>query len=91
MMAQLAERKRNGEKAAIESRYHEWTSADGKYTYEAEVTKYTNGVVTLVDRAGKEKRVPIDQLSESDRAYVDDWRKEKQRNAKVIQPPVRDT
>lgn len=90
LMARLAERKLAAVQAAIDAKFHKWTSANGKYTFEAELTKVTAGTLTLVDIEGNEKEVQIDQVSEKDRGYIEQWRKDRHAKARVIPAPVRE-
>ena len=47
-----------------------WTSADGRFTVEAEFVKAIAGVVTLRTQSGGEVDVPMEKLSEEDRQFL---------------------
>jgi len=47
-----------------------WTSADGRYTVEARLVGLRGSVVVLQKRDGRVVRVPIDQLSRADQAFL---------------------
>jgi hypothetical protein len=47
-----------------------WTDASGKFTREAALVESRNGVVILRKTDGATLRIPLDKLSEADRAFV---------------------
>lgn len=64
--------------AAIEdAKFRTWSSAGGKFAVDAKIVSYGNGQVTLENRTGKRIKVPLERLSDSDRAFVDKWRDER--------------
>jgi hypothetical protein len=50
-------------------------SADGKYSVNAEFMSMTAGIVKLKRSDGKIVEVPIENLSETDRQFLEDYRK----------------
>lgn len=52
-----------------------WMSADGKYSVNAEFMSMTAGIVKLKRSDGKIVEVPIENLSETDRQFLEDYRK----------------
>jgi hypothetical protein len=61
--------------AIDDTRFRTWTSASGKYQTEARIISYANGVVTIENREGKRTKVEIGKLSESDRQFIDEWKR----------------
>jgi hypothetical protein len=62
--------------AAIENaKFRIWTSADANFSTEAKIISYGNGIVTLEKRDGKKIRVRLEKLSESDRTFINSWRR----------------
>jgi hypothetical protein len=54
-----------------ESVYRRWTSADGKFTVEAEFVNYVADTVYLRRKDnGRELRVPLGQLSDADQTFI---------------------
>ena len=64
---------RDAEAAAEEAKYHKWTSASGKFTLDAKIIRYANGVVTLLGRDNVEKKVDRTKLSADDQKVIDKW------------------
>jgi hypothetical protein len=64
-------------KAAEDEKYRTWTSATGKDTIEAKLISVAQSIVTLEKRDRKRIKVPIDKLRESDRKFIDQWRRER--------------
>ncbi len=60
-------------------RLRKWTSAGGGFTVEAEIISMTDDNVELKRADGKVIKVPFDKFSESDRKYIEEWRKKKLR------------
>ena len=58
------------------AKWRTWTSRNGKHTSEAKLVKHADDRVTLENRAGKQTNVPVEKLSQSDRDYIEQWRKE---------------
>ena len=56
--------------------YRDFTGPDGKPIPAVVVDKTDEGVVLLLS-SGKRSTVPLDRLSEEDRAYVESWNKDK--------------
>ena len=54
-----------------------WTSADGKFTTEAEFIGMAASVITLRKTDATTVKVPIDQLSEDDRQWIEARRMER--------------
>jgi hypothetical protein len=77
--AEQVARDEAAQKAAIdeEAKFRTWTSASGKYTREAKIISYANGIVTLENRAAKRIKLDVTKLSEADREFVDKWRSER--------------
>jgi hypothetical protein len=50
-----------------------WTSADGKFTIEAELVGVQDGKATLRRRDGKEVVVAIERLGDADRQWIKEW------------------
>jgi hypothetical protein len=77
--AEAAARDEAAQLAAIEedAKFRTWTSASGKHTTEAKIISYANGVVTLENRAAKRIKLEATKLSESDREFIDQWRRER--------------
>ena len=50
-----------------------WSDATGKFKVEAELSSVNDGMVTLKTTAGKEVTVPLERLSDEDRAFVDEY------------------
>jgi hypothetical protein len=64
-------------KAAEDEKYRTWTSATGESTIEAKLISVAQRIVTLEKRDRKRIKVPIFKLSESDRKFIDQWRRER--------------
>lgn len=60
----------------VEEEYRSFTGANGK-VIEAVLIDKTDDSVTLLVKNGGRATVPLDKLSEEDRAYVADWSKDK--------------
>lgn len=54
--------------------FRTWTSAKGQFSLDAKLVSFANGKVTLERRDGKEVKVEIERLSESDKDFVERWR-----------------
>ena len=52
-----------------------WETADGRFSAEAEFVSMTAGVVKLKKSDGTIVAVPIEQLGDGDRRFIDDYRK----------------
>jgi hypothetical protein len=55
---------------ALPAAARRWTSADGRFTTDAELVEFADGKVTLKKRSGETIVVPLEQLSEMDRRWV---------------------
>jgi hypothetical protein len=56
--------------ATEQSRWHTWTSADGKFTVEAKFVKSTAGVVHLEKQDSTTIKVPMEKLSDDDQHFI---------------------
>jgi hypothetical protein len=54
-----------------------WTSADGQFHTEAQFINLTAGVVTLRKADGSTVKVPLDRLSDEDRAWIEAMRRKR--------------
>jgi len=54
-----------------------WTSADGKFSTDAEFIYMGGGAVKLRKKDGNEISVPLDRLSDSDQKWIRDYRRGK--------------
>lgn len=50
--------------------YRTWTDSSGRYKIEARLVEVIDGRAKLVDRAGKEKLLPLERLSEADQQWI---------------------
>lgn len=64
----------------------EWTSSDGKFTVEAELVEFANGMVRLKKDNGKEITVPLQKLSLLDREFVMTPKKAEPSYTKDVRP-----
>jgi hypothetical protein len=55
---------------ALPASARRWTSADGRFTVDAELVEVTDGQVTLKKRTGETITVPVEKLSELDRRWL---------------------
>jgi hypothetical protein len=53
--------------------FRQWTSSTGRFSTEAKISGFTNGIVTLENREGKKIKVSEDKLSKADREFVEKW------------------
>lgn len=59
------------QKAAVEqSKWHTWTSADGKFTIEAKFVKFNGRIITLTKKDGTTIDVPREKLSDEDLEWI---------------------
>lgn len=56
--------------AAFAGEVRTWTSADGKFSTDAELVDYSDEEVRLLKTNGKQITVPLDRLSDSDKAQL---------------------
>jgi hypothetical protein len=74
----LIDEKTKKEQAAVlaerEAKFRKWTSSNGSHSVEALLASYANGFVTLEKRDGTRVRVELTKLSDSDKAFVKQWR-----------------
>ncbi|HMO85935.1 MAG TPA: SHD1 domain-containing protein, partial [Lacipirellulaceae bacterium] len=59
--------------------FRTWTSANGKFSADAKLVSFANGIVTIENRDGKQIKVAQDKLSGADREFIDKWRRERRR------------
>jgi WD40 repeat protein len=52
--------------------FRTWTSADGKFTVEAQLLRADGDAAVLKKKSGREVKVPLDKLREEDRQYVEE-------------------
>jgi hypothetical protein len=61
--------------AEEEARFRTWTSANGKFNFDAKLSSMASDTATLTGRDGKIKKVTVDKLSEADREYIQKWKR----------------
>jgi len=55
----------------LDSKWHNWSSVDGKFTIKARFLRATSGVVFMEKEDGEKINVPLDKLSKEDVEWVE--------------------
>ena len=53
--------------------YRTWTSANGKFSFEATLVSFSDGKAVIKGADGKEKTLEVKQLSKADQKYLESW------------------